>query len=480
MRFDRCRSGLCLLALAIALFTLAPAPAQGASDLVLILDGSGSMWGQIEGENKIVIARRVLSELIDALPDDQTVALVAYGHRRKADCSDIELVAPLAAIDKAALKATVNGLNPKGKTPITKSVQQAFEVIRGRPQGATVILVSDGLETCNGDPCAAVRAAKQEGINFVMHIVGFDVAGEDVSQLECAAQAGNGLFLSAENACELGAALEAAVALPVDVPAGQLSVKALADGELHDVSINVSHAGTGEEAGSGRTYGDPATNPRLIPLADGRYDVTVVAVGLRGDVRREFQIEIADGGLIEKELDFSTGEIAIGVTRNGELSDAVYKVLVAGSGEEAASGRTYTSAKSNPAVVRITAGDYEVRVGSVEIVSRPWAELGRVTVAPQGRVAVSQDYASGLLKVGARRDGELVDVVVKVYDAGGKQVATSRTYTAEKSNPKSFTLEPGTYRVRVKEVRGAEAHEFEVTVVAGGSAEHMVEVPSND
>ncbi|NNK61925.1 MAG: hypothetical protein HKO98_01855, partial [Gemmatimonadetes bacterium] len=59
--------------------------------------------------------------------------------------------------------------------------------LKGRAGGASIILVSDGLDTCGGDPCGAVREAKQMGLDFRLHVVGFDVAGEDVSQLECAA-----------------------------------------------------------------------------------------------------------------------------------------------------------------------------------------------------------------------------------------------------------------------------------------------------
>jgi len=208
-----------LLLTALSTFPLAGTAA--ASELVLVLDASGSMWGQIEGENKIVIARRVLGEVVDGLADDTTLGLVAYGHRREGDCADVETVVPLGPLDRDGVKATVDGLDPKGKTPITAAVDQAIDLVRGGDGSATVILVSDGLETCGGDPCAAVRAAREEGVEFLLHVVGFDVEGEDVSQLECAAQAGGGLFLSAENADQLAGALDAAVALPAETPAGR-------------------------------------------------------------------------------------------------------------------------------------------------------------------------------------------------------------------------------------------------------------------
>jgi len=65
------------------------------SNAMLVLDGSGSMWGQIEGHSKIVIARDVIDELLQDLSDDVHLGLAAYGHRRKGDCGDVEvLVSP--------------------------------------------------------------------------------------------------------------------------------------------------------------------------------------------------------------------------------------------------------------------------------------------------------------------------------------------------------------------------------------------------
>ena len=457
-----------------------PAGAQDATPapLLLIFDASGSMWGQIEGENKIVIARRVLGELVDGLPDASEVGLVAYGHRKKGDCDDIETVVPLGALDKASLKKTVDTLNPKGKTPITQSVQLAFDTLREQQTGATVILVSDGLETCGGDPCAAVRTAKEQGLDFIFHVVGFDVAGEDVSELECAAQAGGGLFRSVENADGLGQALEAAVALPVDAPIGRLAVKAIADGELQDVSVRVWRP-DGDEVAVARTYTRVETNPSSIPLPDGQFEVRVLAVGLEGAIERRFDIEIKEGSVVEKVVDFSTGELSLGVTKNGgNPSDATYWVRVAGTQREIARGRTYTSANSNPNTVRLTAGSYEVGVTSVEIEGKPSRVLGTVEVEPKGRVELSTEFESGVLRVGAIRDGELIDATVGVVDAEtGKAVCQGRTYANPKSNPRTFEVSPGRYRVSVKAIRldGKPRQQFEVDVEARQTVEQKAD-----
>lgn len=467
-------------ALALTAGPIPPVAAQEAegpaAPLLLILDASGSMWGQIQGENKVVIARRVVGELVDGLPDGQEIGLIAYGHRREGDCDDIETVQAMGSLDREAFKSTVNGINPKGKTPITKSVKKALAMAEERSDATTVVLVSDGLETCGGDPCAAVKLAKDSGLDFVLHVVGFDVAGEDTSSLQCAAQAGGGLFLSAENADELGSALDRAVAMSADVPAGRLAVTGIRNGELFDVSIVVTGVDGKMVAGS-RTYTTEATNPSSIPLPDGVFDVKVQGVGIKGAVARNFQIEIVDGSTVERTEDFSTGDISIGATRNGELSDAVFKIYTVGDRKEVGSGRTYTRASSNPAVTTIVAGEYDVEVHSVEIKGKPLAKLGRVTVEPGGRIELSHEFTSGTLSIKAHRSGTLVDATLQVYGADGKSVSGGRTYTSPNSNPKVMLVEPGTYRVVVKEIRG-ESTETEATVEAGATAEVSIDFDS--
>lgn len=461
--------GVALMVLGLTWVPGVQAETVSPSQLIVVLDASGSMWGQIEGENKIVIARRVLGGLIDELPDRTEIALVAYGHRQEGDCADIETVVPLGALDRTGLKASVEALNPKGKTPITDSVKQAIGIIeRGNAaSGATVILVSDGLETCGGDPCAAVRSAKEAGVDFIFHVVGFDVAGEDTSQLECAAAAGGGLFLGADDAQQLGEALDTAVALPAELPAGRLSVKAIADGALQDVAVSVTDAASGEDMGGGRTYTRAETNPRVLPLPDGTYDVRIKATGIKGDIVRRFEGVVIEGGaLVEKTVDFSTGSLAVEVRRNGELSDATVRVNVV-DGKEVASGRTYTSGNSNPRTFRLTAGRYSVAIKSVEIKGDVRHSFGVVEVPPGGAVSLEHAWSSGTLRVGVTRGDTLVDATVRVRDPEtNKEVAGGRTYTRERTNPKAFVVQPGTYKVVVTEIRG-ETRELMLDVPAG-------------
>ena len=165
----------CLTATLLLVLSVNTGAASGGENLVFILDASGSMLGHVEGRQKIVIAREVMTDLIQELPAGLKIGLVAYGHRRKGDCNDVEELAPLGPLDRKRLIETIKAIKPKGKTPITHSIQITVEKLKALEEETTIVLVSDGKETCEGDPCALVRKLRKTGIKIVMHVIGFDV-----------------------------------------------------------------------------------------------------------------------------------------------------------------------------------------------------------------------------------------------------------------------------------------------------------------
>src|SRR3546814_16234313 len=123
------------------------------------------MWGRVDDEPKIVVAKDVMSRLVRQLPADAKAGLTAYGHRRKGDCMDIESLVALGPLDRDAMIKQIEGLNAIGMTPLTASVTQAIEQLRQLEPSARVVLVSDGRESCGGGTCAAVREAMQSGVD---------------------------------------------------------------------------------------------------------------------------------------------------------------------------------------------------------------------------------------------------------------------------------------------------------------------------
>ncbi len=205
-----------LAALAIGASCALPVAAQEKPATILVLDASGSMWGQIDGVNKITIARDVVADILADFPDDQNLGFVTYGHRQRGQCSDIQTIIDPAPGTAAEIVKIVNELNPRGMTPMTDAVIAAAQALRSTEQPATVILVSDGIETCNPDPCAAARELEKAGMDFTAHVIGFDVRGEAeaLMQMQCIADETGGRFLTADNAAELSEALREVVAAP--------------------------------------------------------------------------------------------------------------------------------------------------------------------------------------------------------------------------------------------------------------------------
>lgn len=198
-----------------------------APAIYYVLDGSGSMWGRVGGQMKIEIAKDVMAELIAGTSDELHAAVSVYGHRRKGDCTDIEEIVAMGPLDREAATAAVNRITPRGKTPIAESLEQAAARVREREGRATIVLVSDGIETCEADPCEVARTLTDSGAEFVLHVVGFGVDDEARAQLECVAEAGGGSYWSTTDADGLlstlsriqeSAATQVAIATPEPAP----------------------------------------------------------------------------------------------------------------------------------------------------------------------------------------------------------------------------------------------------------------------
>ena len=161
-------------------------------EVMFILDSSGSMAGKVGTDTKIDAAKRVMREIVPAIPAEVAVGLTVYGHRRPGDCSDIEMIANPGQTERQKILEQIDKMKPVGKTPLSRSILQVAAGIRLQDAETTIILVSDGIDTCGGDPCKVVAELKKSGLNFVLHTVGLDVEPKAEQQLQCMAKAGDG------------------------------------------------------------------------------------------------------------------------------------------------------------------------------------------------------------------------------------------------------------------------------------------------
>lgn len=194
--------------------TLAP-PTKTRKNLEIILDASGSMKTVLSAQDKKTrwdVALETLDQVLASLPNDFQVGLRMYGHREPSrspkTCTDSELLVPIRRIDRRAIMARVMRYKPKGETPLVYSALQAPSDLKS-VGGGTVILITDGEESCKGDPVQAAADLKASGLDIRLNIVGFALKKNAKVQKDLAgfAEATGGLFYSAESGAALADAL---------------------------------------------------------------------------------------------------------------------------------------------------------------------------------------------------------------------------------------------------------------------------------
>ena len=189
-----------LAALLFGAAILAATDAHAVTNLMFILDSSGSMWGKVDTEAKIDTAKAALSNLTADLPADSNLGLMVYGHRNKSDCNDVETVMPIGSANEEAIAAALTKIEPLGKTPLTLSLMRAGQEFTGREKdNNAIVLISDGKANCGGDPCAAAAKLAASGINVKVHVVGFDISADEQHQLQCIADQGGGQYFNAKS-----------------------------------------------------------------------------------------------------------------------------------------------------------------------------------------------------------------------------------------------------------------------------------------
>jgi len=211
-----------LAALTIGASVSPRARAGEAPSAMLIIDGSGSMWARLAPDNrpKIDVVRDKLTTILQA-PSTTRVGLVAFGHRRRGDCNDVELIAKPDS-PREALLAPIAKLNPKGPGPVTAALKVAAEAL-GTARPAQIIIVGDGADNCQQDSCAAASSFAKSAPGVAVQVIGIGIPASDRPRIACIAQATGGRFYDVADADGLNAALEEAAQLAILAPTADAS-----------------------------------------------------------------------------------------------------------------------------------------------------------------------------------------------------------------------------------------------------------------
>ncbi len=339
----------------------------------LILDTSGSMNGKLpNGESKISAAKKAVEALVKNLPQGMSLAFRAYGHqfpREEHNCEDTQLLVDFGSVSNIrddVIGASKN-LKAQGYTPITLVLQRATEDFPADFKAEkTIILVSDGKETCEGDPCALAASLKKSGAGIVIHTIGLGVDSATKGQLECIASVSGGKYFPAANARDLIDVLTAAVETKAEDKAedqgeGRLQV------EGADISGHkIFNATTGEKLDQSFSHVKSS-----IKLPAGIYNVSV-------------------GKALWKSIEVKAGETT--VLRPGKIAveDAWYKGHKIMDAETDIQHASVSNTKSSAAVMP---GDYIVYFGKAT-----WAVsvcAGETVTLKPGGVSVKYAYIGG-------------------------------------------------------------------------------------
>ena len=172
----------------------------GVTRILFLLDGSASMNNGFGNETRMDAAKKILGEIVDSLrmKPEIDIALRVYGHQYASvlnDCSDTKLEVPFGKVNLPYLKTVLNQINPKGITPIALSLQKAAEDF---PDDATarniIIMITDGEESCGGDPCAISLLMQKKGVYLKPFVIGLGLDPSFTSPFDCM-----GSYFNAQN-----------------------------------------------------------------------------------------------------------------------------------------------------------------------------------------------------------------------------------------------------------------------------------------
>ena len=367
--------------------------AELITNFAIVLDCSGSMKEKTtESETKMEAAKRVVADLIQKIPEGLNVTFVIYGHEvfggadDPRNCEAVKVARPLSPLDasgKSELSSLVAGLKPTGATPIALSLKVAGEELaKDKDAFCGIVLITDGLESCKGDPAAEAAAllAKLK-LSFGVNVVGYGVKADEDAPLKAIADAGKGKYYSADDAAALADSISAiakelkANAKPaevVDVTRRALRIlqPKIELPEMESISLVPedeadSYAYT--KVGSVTKYGEYLN----VPSSSKKYAVVwQPKEGVRVFLKRSFSIP--ERRVVDIQPETILGMIQVNGT--GKAKD----IYVVKAGERGAVVTKIQTAKKYGDIMVVPAGKYDIYVDRSRIEEDLEVEAGKL------------------------------------------------------------------------------------------------------
>ncbi len=454
---------LTVLALTVPARPSAAADETSDGPAVIVLDGSGSMWGNIGTEKpaKFDLARGALRQTLSSVSPRVRLGLMSFGQRRRADCSDVEVLATPEAGPAERILSIADRLSPKGKGPLALAMREAAKQIPPGEAGS-VIIIHDGPDNCWQDPCASAAEIAKANPNTRVFLIGFGLEKADSQNLMCVARATKGRVLEAQDSASLTSALSealtlanlervdpttgAAVPVPkeaVPPPAGAPGLRLTAALSAERPPIAGAVQWTVANAAQPDTPLKTARAKELsLDLPPGSYVVTANF----GQASARQTIEVAAAGPTSAKLSLHAGVLkldALADKGGTVLSDPL--VTVSAKDANGGADRPVWMGRTGTAQLVLPAGTYRVRVqdGLAE-------QTGETTIAEGASVNVAPVLGTGRIELSAvdAANGQPLKDVVYTIEEDDPDSPQGRREVARTAAPAAtFTLPAGTYYV---------------------------------
>ncbi len=499
---SRNRLATCFASLiAVSLATVIPASAQPApsgKNVMVLFDSSGSMWGNLQGNRnpKFEIAREALRNALanntGQLDAKVYTGLVVFGR----SCSVADVTTPPATQSPDTLLAPLERLNPKGKGPITLALARAAQVLAPQAQ-STIILIHDGPDNCNTDPCAQATEIARSHPKLTAHLVSIGIDDADLPKTACIAESLRGSVFAANDAEGLDQAVNEAVKLAMLDAVPTTAKKAAPETEQQPakpanddetgpprliLSATLGNAGTkidGPVRWQIRKDGEADDAPPLLDVAEAQFTVPLQPGKYRIDARyglatASSQVDIANVGATRRAIAFDAGAIQLGNTStasSGAVGDIIVTVSPTAEGSSQSAGAPIALHSGAGRELILPAGEYWItaQLGSARDVTKVSVESGsRQKISPLSRYGTVDINVTGLQAAnpGERANASDSSIIITIYVDDPDSPSGRREVRRSASPSASFMLPAGTYYVTAR--AGSATSQKLIAVGAGG------------
>ena len=461
-----------------------PALAQDAATAIVIVDGSGSMWGRLDNDrrSKFVLTTEGLRRALRSADPATRIGLAAFGHRRGGDCGDIQQVLEPQKLDVERVMAGLERVNPRGRGPLVQALRETARSLAGVAGGRTIVLVHDDPDNCQQDACAAAAEIARADPALTVNVVSLGMKREDVQRMACVATATHGRAVDVHTAEELTAALTQSLAspprpaaapvasaapapvavqprlpiitaLPPPTGAPALHLAARLGTSAVQIPVALDWSVALEGAAQPPVFAERAANP-VVPAAAGRY--LVIARDGRAEGRRV--IDFDGRAPVRVTIDFDAGLLRLGANATDQAAHAPgASVLIRQAGEAgAAAGPVVAILPAASANVLLPPGRFVIdsRQGLQRLTREVTIVRGEVSEADAPR-ATARLALTALAQEGGR---PLDDALFLIFEddpdatTGRREIARSARLQPE------FSLPAGTYYA-VARHKGVEVRE---------------------